>query len=214
MNLVASAAEWVAAIGTWVAALAAVLAVVLALQLRVRRERRTRPFPTMSFENEPSSAEWAAVSRTGARSLWLRFSVENPPGRNTAREVRVLITHVEAPRERVELVPGGRLLWTDLREPTSDLPAGISRMVDIATIQLPDKEEATTLRLGVQMAPGDPRNVLEPGSYGLELAVTAQDVDAVFYHTSLTFESDWEADPRDLVRHLEVAPLREGPLPR
>ena len=209
----ASALDWIAAIGGSVAALGAIVAAALGIG-RARREKTMRPEPAMSFENDASSPEWAPVFRRGHRSLWLRLTVRNPPGRHTAREVQVLVTHVEAPRERKELVPGGPLLWTDVRVPTVDLPAGISRMVDVATVQLPDDEAATKLHLKVTLAEGDERNELRPGTYGVELAVTARDVDAVFYNTTFEFTDTWEQEPRDLMRHLKVSPLEKGLLPR
>ena len=168
----------------------------------------------MSFSNEQASVEWAPVFRREHRSLWLRFTVDNPPGKSTAREVQVLVTHVEAPRERKELVPGGPLLWTDVRVPTVDLPAGISRMVDVGTVYLPDHEAPTRLHPQITLAEGDDRNELEPGAYGLKLAVTAQDVDAVFYNTTISFENTWEKEPWDLRRHLKVSRLEEGRLHR
>jgi hypothetical protein len=216
----ASALEWVAAIGGGIAALGAIVAAALGIRL-VRREKAMTPKPTMTFEENPASTEWAPVFRHGHRSLWLRFTVDNPPGKRTAREVQVLVTHVVAPAERKELVPGGPLRWTDVRIPTVDLPAGISRMVDIATVYLPvvdekvpDAEKVTKLHLQVTLAEGDERNALDPGTYELELAVTAQDIDATFYNTTIKFENTWETDPWDLKRHLEVSPLKEGRLDR
>jgi hypothetical protein len=209
----ASALDWVAAVGGSVAAVGAIVGAGLAVR-RVRREKAMTPQPTMTFGEDPASTEWAPVFRHGHRSLWLRFTVKNPPGKSTAREVQVLVTHVEAPRERKELVPGGPLLWTDVRVPTVDLPAGISRMVDVATVYMPDDEAATKLHLQTTLAEGDDRNELEPGAYDVELAVTAQDVDAVFYNTTVRFENTWEKDPWDLTRHLQVSPLEKGRLRR
>jgi hypothetical protein len=207
----ASALDWVAAIGGSVAALGAIVAATLGVQ-RVRREQAMTPAPTMTFGPDPAPPEWAPVFRPGHRSLWLRFTVGNPPGKSTAREVQVLITHVEAPRERRELVPGGPLLWTDVRIPTVDLPAGISRMVDVATVYVEDDEAPAKLHLQITLAQGDERNELEPGYYELELAVTARDVDAVFYNTTIRFENTRERDPWELRRHLKVSALKEGPL--
>jgi hypothetical protein len=209
----ASALDWVAAIGGSVAALGAIVAAALGIR-RVRREKAMTPAPAMSFDEDPASLEWAPVFRRKHRSLWLRFTVGNPLGKSTAREVQVLVTHVEAPPERRELVPGEPLLWTDVRIPTVDLPAGISRMVDVATVYLPDEEAPTKLHLQITLAEGDDRNELEPGAYDLELAVTAQDVDAVFYNTTIRFRNTWEQDPWELRRHLDVAPLRDGRLRR
>jgi hypothetical protein len=203
----ASALDWIAAIGGTVAAIGAIVAAWLGIR-RVLREKAMTPEPTMSFGEDPAATEWAPVFRCGHRSLWLRFTVANPPGKSTAREVQVLVTHVEKPRDREELVPGGPLRWTDLRIPTVDLPAGISRMVDVATVHLPEGEKTTKLHLQTTLAEGDERNELEPGAYELELAVTAQDVDAVFYNTTLSFENTWENDPWELTRHLQVSPLK------
>jgi hypothetical protein len=211
--IAASALEWVAAIGSSVAALGAIVAALLGVR-RARREKAMRPEPAMTFAGDPSSTEWAPVFRHEHRSLWLRFTVGNPFGKSTAREVQVLITHVEAPPERKDLVPGGPLLWTDVRIPTVDLPAGISRMVDVATVYMPDGATATKLHLQTTLAEGDARNELEPGAYGLELAVTARDVDAVFYNTTISFENTWEEDPWDLRPHLRVSLLKDGPLRR
>jgi hypothetical protein len=206
--IAASALDWVAAIGSCVAALGAIVAALLGLR-RVRREKAMKPEPAMTFAGDPSSTEWAPVFRHGHRSLWLRFTVGNPPGKSTAREVQVLVTHVEAPPERKDLVPGGPLLWTDVRIPTVDLPAGISRMVDVATVYMPDGATVTKLHLQTTLAKGDERNELKPGDYKLELAVTAQDVDAVFYNTTISFENTWEEDPWDLRPHLQVSPLEK-----
>jgi hypothetical protein len=208
----ASALEWIAAIGGSVAAAGAIVAAALGVR-RAMREKAMTPAPTMSFDEDPLSPEWAPVSRSGHRSLWLRFSVGNPPGKITAREVQVLVTRVLVPPERKELVPGGPLLWTDVRIPTVDLAAGITRLVDVATVYLPDEEDAPTrLHLQVTLAEGDDRNELVPGTYGLEFAVAARDVDAVFYNTTVKFEDTRERDPWDLRRHLEVSPLRRGRL--
>ena len=207
----ASALDWIAAIGGSIAAFGAIVAAALGVR-RVRREKAMTPAPTMSFRDDPASPEWAPVFRPEHQSLWLRFTVDNPPGKSTAREVQVLVTHVEAPSERKELVPGGPLLWTDMRIPTVDLPAGISRMVDVATIYLPDDEAPTKLHLQITLAEGDDRNELEPGAYRLELAVTAQDVDAVFYNTTISFKNTWEKEPWDLRRHLKLSPLKNGRL--
>jgi hypothetical protein len=213
-SLAASTLDWVAAIGGVLAAVGAMVAAGLGVR-RMRREQAMTPVPTMSFGEDPAPPEWAPVYRRDHRSLWLRFTVGNPPGKSTAREVQVLVTHVEPPPDRKELIPGGPLRWTDLRMFTVDLPAGISRMVDVATVYLPEeKEEPTRLHLQITLAQGDQRNELEPGAYGLELAVTARDVDAVFYNTTLTFDNTREEDPWDLTRHLRVSRLQKGPLRR
>jgi hypothetical protein len=211
--IAASALDWVAVIGGSVAALGAIVAALLGVR-RVRRENAMTPKPAMTFAGDASSTEWAPVFRHGHRSLWLRFTVGNPPGKSTAREVQVLVTHVRAPPEREDLVPGGPLLWTDVRIPTVDLPAGISRMVDVATVYMPDGATATKLHLQTTLAEGDERNELEPGAYDLELAVTARDVDAVFYNTTISFENTWEEDPLDLRPHLKVFPLKKERLRR
>jgi hypothetical protein len=57
-------------------------------------------------------------------------------------------------------------------------------------------------------------NELEPGAYDPELAVTARDVDAVFYNTTIRFDNTWEKEPWDLTRHLKASPLTKGRLPR
>jgi hypothetical protein len=99
-----------------------------------------------------------------------------------------------------------------VRIPTVDLPAGISRMVDVATVYVEGDEAPAKLHLQITLAQGDERNELEPGYYELELAVTARDVDAVFYNTTIRFENTRERDPWEMRRHLKVSPLKDGPL--
>jgi hypothetical protein len=206
-SLIAAAPlAWIEGTATVVAALGTVGAVVLALWLQVYRAWRRKPSLTMSYSADPNSGCWAPVYREGHQALWLRFSVSNATGKDTARDVQVLVTRVETPSERRELVPGGPLHWTDLRSPTVDLPAGISRMIDIAQVELPaDTQKGTALWLKVSPVPGDTRHRLEPGSYDVELAVTAQGIDADFSTAKLDFEDVREDDPRELVKHLRVA---------
>jgi hypothetical protein len=86
-------------------------------------------------------------------------------------------------------------------------------MIDIAQVELPgDMQTGTVLWLKVSPVPGDTRHRLEPGSYDVELAVTAQGVDAVFYNARLDFEDMREDDPKDLVKHLRVARFERGRL--
>jgi hypothetical protein len=206
---------WIETAATVVAALGTVGAVVLALWLQVYRERRRKPSLRLVYSAaDPASEAWAPVYREGHQALWLRFSVCNATGKDTARDVQVLVTRVVTPRERSELVPGGPLHWTDLRSPTIDLPAGISRKVDVAQLELPASTQAgTVLWLKVSPVEGDTRHRLEPGSYDVELAVTAQGVDAVFYNAKLDFEDVPEDDPKDLVKHLRVTRFTPGRLP-
>lgn len=177
----ASLAEWLTAVGTL---LAVAVAVGFQAWLAYTANRR-RPSLSLEFDSHRYQEE---VNPAGGSVPYLRLAVTNAPGKHAARDVEVLVKRVD------QLGDGGvrrwlvnpALAWPNSLDPLPrmTIPAGTTRYVDVGCwIQL----TPLTLKLAVQPEPNSNRHLLLPGSYEIELAVTARNADATTWVCLISF---------------------------
>jgi len=185
-----SAAEWLTAVGTL---LAVVVAVGLQGWLDFRAKRR-RPLLTLRFDEHKYQEE--NNPETGAGIPYLRLAVTNARGKETARDVEILLL-------RVDEVGGGGVkrwlvnpafAWANSLDPMPrmTIPPGVTRYVDIGCWV---RSSGLILKLCVKPEPGSGRHHLPPGRYRLLLSVTARNADATTWSAELSFD---EPIPKNL----------------
>jgi hypothetical protein len=93
--------------------------------------------------------------------------------------------------------------WTHIDPPqtTLTIPPGVTRSLDLATIDLEDGTEPK-LRLMLRPEPGNQRNVLPPGHYSLVLSVTARNADAHRVFVGIEWGGGRSTDPKQMETHL------------
>jgi hypothetical protein len=205
--------EWLIAFGT-------VGAVIVALFLARRQERRARarrPMLSLVYseifgisEEEVTYARDGAIAGTGA-STWLRFNVSNEPGRDAAEDVELLLWRVmktpdEAGVGRLLDISFPALLWTHAGTTRLTISPGVVRSVDIARRfhDPPYHELRDILELCLDPVPADGRHRLAAGTYDLELTLSARNANARDYWTRITF------DPSSHSIRVESAPAEGG----
>jgi hypothetical protein len=195
-------------IPTWVGAVGTILAVVAALFLQLALPWFRRPrLELVSFDISQQSGDRSLVtaadkpsSKAEYSSLWFRLRVENSGRGDAARNAQVTVTRVRRidGEELGTVIPTRPLKWADLPRALTDIPAGVIRHVDVASLRRQPGVK-TNGRLRLELFPRDDhdlRHWLKPGTYQLELVVSADGVRPRFYSLELTvdFSSDKDAD--------------------
>jgi hypothetical protein len=198
--------QWIQAGAASVAAIGTVSAVVVVLWIQPLLSARRRPTLSLAFSEHDVKQDFTQVENPGSwlpwKGLWLRFRVCNEEGKSTAREVQVVLTGVRAKTGTlsVEPMPIQPLKWADLGETKIDLAPNSSRHIDICCVCKPSAQDE---RLFLRFAPHplqdkrlflrfalyplqDERRVrVGPGTYEIELELTARNLDAAWYTATI-----------------------------
>jgi hypothetical protein len=177
----------------WIATLATLAAVIVALSLQLWLPYWRRPRIQMKLGTQPD------VTADGNRVVgkWYDLRVENVGRGDVAREVEVVITNVlavEAGKASATPVPHRALKWTHVDQGRSDIPAGFARGIMIGSAwpaepERPDKP----LRFEVGTFPRfahSRRHVLLPGRYRFELSIVAANARSSDYAFDLVLGDD------------------------
>jgi hypothetical protein len=162
--------SWLAAVGTCGAVL-----VALFLQLLMPYRRR----PKLVILNEAVPEATTDTDGDGIEGQWWDISVENKGRRDAAVGAQVMLTGVLLPEVTEHRVPLRSLKWTHLENAQTEIPAGITRSVELGRI----KPKGTgRLRLGIfPPLEHSSRTELGPGRYSFEIALVAENVRARHY---------------------------------
>lgn len=206
--------DYVSAISLAIAAVGTLLAVIVALYLNLWREARKRPALSLGFE-DPSLACGAGFQGdpqgpAAARALThlpVRIRVLNQKGRRTAQDVEVLLTaswigdDKSDPSTFLDSTP---LVWSPHHRVEGQgtrlaLPPGVGRTIDLLTYGLPP---AIFFLAGAPDGPIDPgafallhiwpfefnsqNLLLDHLEYRFRFVITARDLDARIYETTLS----------------------------
>lgn len=195
--MIASFGGW----GGWAAltALGTVGAVVVAVGLQwwlTQKEHDRQPTLTLSFDSHKLTNE---TSLAGTTLPYLRLAVANAEGKDTARDVEVLVISIDEYAVRAA-GSGGRnvwlanpaLAWANSVDPVPrmSIPPGATRYVDVGRwVQAPMVAQQE-LRLSIvpDLKHSD-RHQLPPGDWRLRLAVTVRNADATFWDVEVSWGS-------------------------
>lgn len=214
--------EWLTAIGT-------AGAVIVAVGLTIRAERLARgrrPVLELSYDPETGiSAEMMTILLPGVnaamvphRGAYLRFRVSNRGGVDAAVGVEVLLAAVKVPSFEAETrtveisFPGFQ--WTHLDAKTRlTIAPGVTRTIDVARVIETSlvKKWQDRVELCVFPTPGNERNFLEPGTYELDLTLSARNADAARYYARIEYDPSESVTER--VRVLDAPTPLKKPLP-
>ena len=218
----------IAAFGTWggwaaLTAVGTVGAVVVAVGLQwwlSDQAKKHRPQLALAFDKHARATE---VNQAGASLPYLRLAVTNAAGKETARDVEVLLLDIEE-RAKSPAGSGGRRIWlanpamgwaNSLAPlPQMSIPRGATRYLDICRwAQLTDIPHRSSLLLCVVPEPGTNRHVLGPGAWALRLSVTLRNGDASFWEVVVSYEDQATAglfDPKNIEFSVEQLPSTGG----
>lgn len=206
--------DYVDAISLALAAVGTLLAVIVALYLNLWREAKKRPILSLCFD-DPNLAGGAGFQGNpeGAASMKavahqpVRIRISNRRGRRTAQDVEVLLTaswvgdDQNDPYSFLESTP---LVWSphhrlEGRDTQLSIPPGVGRTIDLLTYGLPP---AIFALAGVPDGPIDPgafallhiwpfkfnsqNLLLDHLEYRFRFVITARDLDARIYETTLS----------------------------
>jgi len=211
-----SAATWIAALGT------AVLAVVAIFQETIRGWFY-RPKFQVSVKTEPPDCVMVPIiARDGsftANAVYLRLWVENT-GNATGRNVEVYAMELRCKRmdenwERVGTFPRMNLRWAN--DGTVFFPSiapAMGKHCDVAHITDPSKREqlgeslstsssqnnSTLLVFDLMVTPNHRGNIVQPGTYELDILVAADNVQPMPVTLSIILSGDWYPSEIDMLR--------------
>jgi hypothetical protein len=205
-----SVRDWVIAVGTFLAAFAAVWVGIV-------REWWRRP--ALSLEHRDSSHGDDVVARTpkGYPWAWLRLCV-HAGRRSAAEDVEVMILAGEEVETRdgghvaTPLPLGGQLLvwshtggdWPTPGSPRVTIPAGTYRLVDLLYVDQRENGRSALAHLAVAKPPTDDRLYqVSSRRFRLTLSVQARNVPARLYRLEVRWDGVWDEDDEPW-RHLAV----------
>jgi uncharacterized protein (TIGR02588 family) len=221
-----TASEWVTAVGTVAAAVAAVAIALWG----THRERQGRPVLSLEFDHELRPPDFMAGMWSGDgqyESHWVRLRVENRAGKRSAEDVEVRVQRLERHDDvqddgarTIDYVPLG---WSSTRAtegapPVTQvtIPPGFSRHVDLLAIDGEVRAPGVAhgkpiVAIQVWPPPTDDRHLLKGGAYTIHLAVAARDTDAAYYRIDVKVPSE-RLGADEIRNELEVsAPVPEKP---
>jgi hypothetical protein len=177
----------------WIASLATVAAVVVALSLQLWLPYWRRPRIQMKLGTLPE----VTADGSDVVGKWYDLRVENVGRGDVAREVEVVITNVlavDAGKMLATPVPHRALKWTHVDQGRSDIPAGFARAIMIGAAWPAEPERSDKpLRFEVGTFPRfahSRRNVLLPGRYLFELSIVAANARSSDYAFDLVLGDD------------------------
>jgi len=155
---------------------------------------------TLAFDDHKKAEE--KYQPTDTLATFLRLAVSNAPGKETARDVEIIVLEIE----EFAISPagsGGRSIWlanpalgwthafdSELRYqlPRTSIPPGATRYVDVGRwLRLADASADLSFVLSVIPEPATLRHVLPPGGWRLRLSATLQNGDATFWDAKISY---------------------------
>jgi len=206
----------------WLIALATLGAVLVALFLpwrRERRERAQRPELSLKFDEALGLPIGDFIYSDGAgnvmatgRVQWLRFHVANAPDKQAAEDVEVLVSQVVSIRENQRVNPVidisfPALGWTHASTTRLTIAPGVVRAVDVGRMHLkePPPEFRDVFELSIEPVPADGRHRLTRGTYDILFTLSARNANAKNFRIRIVY------DPDDRPRLVVQVPPTEGP---
>jgi hypothetical protein len=141
---------------------------------------------------------------------WVRLRVSNAKGRRSAEKVEVFLLRCERRDAAGTQTPVNErpLSWSGVREPDdvtritrTIIPPGVTRHIDLLSIQKEDGEAKASLR--VVPVPREDRHKFTRGEFHIELVLAAQDVNARRYKGSIAYDGGW-AEGDEMWQHVRV----------
>jgi hypothetical protein len=188
----------------WLIALGTVGAVIVALFIagwQARRIDRRRPVLSLSLDDafgltKETVAYLDSNGEVNATSpaYYLRLSVTNENGKDAASAVELFPAQYREQSADAADAPTFAsfppFAWTHLSRAVVDVPAGVTRLIDLARFALSPSVYAPkdTLELLVTPQPNDQRHLLAPGDHFLALTLSAHNTDARYYMLIVTFD--------------------------
>jgi hypothetical protein len=202
----------VIAVATSFAAVGTVAAVLIALYRDLVHERRVRPSLRIDFDpaGRQRNLDLVTVGPTDDRVHWVRLRVSNAKRRRSAEKVEVFLLRCQRLDQQGPQTPVNErpLSWSGVREPDdvtritrTIIPPGVTRHVDLLSIQKEDGEPRASLR--VVPVPREGRHKFSDGEFEIELVLAAQDVDAKRYKGLIAYDGGW-AEGDEMWKHLDV----------
>jgi hypothetical protein len=172
----ASVADWLIAVGT-------IGAVLVALFLQVAIPYWRRPTLVILPGTIPESV--TDTDEQDVEGEWWDIPVTND-GRGDAIGAQVLLTHVSTGDGTKTRVPLRSLKWTHFHSGIADIPAGITRSVELGHIK---PIAGGPLSLGIYPPLGESeRGELQRDAYQITFAVVASNARARYFKLDLRFD--------------------------
>lgn len=167
-----------ASVGTdWLTAVGTVGAVLVALFLSLAIPYWRRPKLEIPRGTQPELTE--DTSNDGIAGDWWDIPVRNAGRRDSAVGAQVILTNVRVESPNPTRVPLRSLKWTHLDSGTAEIPAGITRSVELGQFW-PKGTGPFKLEIYPPMKDSK-RNELQRGTYHFDLAVVARNARARYY---------------------------------
>ena len=209
---------------TWTAltAVGTIAVAIIALftdRYHVWMDKRRRPELTVTLRDGDSAVEttqWVPTMSSlviMGEAAFVRVAVSNRTGRHAAEDVEVLLEWVEPTDGEVIRIGSPALGWTHLGGVPLTIAPGVTRLVDLATVERPgstrpsppeNEEQKSLLVLNTVPQPANLRNRLPEGTYRLRLVVSAHNADARFYELVIEFDGEWGDEQESVWDHLTV----------
>jgi hypothetical protein len=205
----------------WAIAAGTLGAIVVALYIGVWRERRHRPKLSLAYHGpEGGDAVVVRKVRDGPLAVdvaYVRLRVVAKKRRAAADDAEVMVLRVTelAPREGYQpqtdnvTIEGQLLGWSNVVPTTTRLtiPPGVHRHLDLVRVDKSAPDIAAA-QITVAAVPVDRRNAVKSGSFEIELAVTARNMDARRYRVVIDYDGGWGKDVWEHLRVQEPRPIR------
>lgn len=199
------------AVDTWATvgvAIGTIGAVAYALFRDVVVTPRRRPRLELRFDRTGND-QVVVGTAAGFDAAYVRLRVANEPGKDTADEVVVMLTEVDAADEDGTRPVHLPLAWSGTSPPltVSAIHPGSARHVDLLHVDLAG-DDAGQLQLDLNPKPTGGQDRLEPGAYEIAIEIRGRNADALRYVVPVSWDGTW-SDRAGLWDHLHAgAPLR------
>ncbi len=190
-------AEWFAALGSILAALAAIgIASAGAIRRHVRR-----PELELTHQGNLGIDLMTVLGSDHLISHWLQLQVRNSEGRLAAEDVEVFLVSVTRRSDNMRWpLNSMQLNWSNIGPKPVLVPDGITRNVDLAACFHSSSKfsKGTTgmpapLQLQVSPEPSGNRECLDREVYDLEIVVAAKNAATKKYTATLNYQGDYNA---------------------
>ena len=204
---------WLFASGAtdWLAALGTVGAVLVALFLQLARPWWRRPqLELLPYDPSPETGDRSLVrpgdkppARAEDASLWFRLRVTNKGHGSPARNAQVTVVRTRCLDPVLEpgaVIPTRPLKWADVPAASIEIPAGVTRHLDVASVRRQPGSPANG-RLRLELYPRDDNDIrhwLKTGRYELDLVVSADDMKPLQYRQALAVELSEDDEATEL----------------
>ena len=211
-----STAEWLTAVGTVGATTLALFGIYRAAWSRPRLflESDTGPAPN-SDQVETVSTSVGTTPLVSTPSAWIRARVRSRRGLAVGAEVAIIAASVDTGSGPRKIhVDGSSLRWSEHDPPISrlDIPPGLARRIDIASVTKPfgpQAQSAAELVLETVFMPNNKSNHIQSGTIALDLAAASSNGPASYYEIVLRFDGACPDGPDGSIwDHLEVVSLK------